>query len=243
MAARGFAVPDRPGIRLRTLEDLFAYAGAEGVELRIDGTEVQVRRPKVGRPGRKAFVSGKKKQNTIKTTTFSDGQGRTLFSGVVRPGRMHDQTAVRSEGIAEQFRQYPDVRPRSTKAIAGWPTSFLTRSTPHRRSPRTTPRWASTTHGTSDVAISPRHGSMSSTPTPSTNSGGPCSGSPAAARPTRKPTSPSPDWSPTAPPAGPRDASPAPNSCSPGRPSADHPQPTRHEHAPTSIAPKVVSTP
>ncbi|CAM5724581.1 hypothetical protein SHIRM173S_07499 [Streptomyces hirsutus] len=39
-------------------------------------------------PGRKAFVSGKKKQNTIKTTTFSDHQGRALFSGAVRPGRM-----------------------------------------------------------------------------------------------------------------------------------------------------------
>ncbi|MEW2290405.1 hypothetical protein [Streptomyces sp. NPDC047841] len=70
MAACGFAVPGRPGIRLRTLEDLFAHADAEGVELRIDGTEVQVRRPKAGRPGRKAFVSGKKKQYTIKTTTF-----------------------------------------------------------------------------------------------------------------------------------------------------------------------------
>ncbi|BBC35358.1 hypothetical protein SGFS_066520 [Streptomyces graminofaciens] len=42
---------------------------------------------KAGRPGRKAFVSGKKKQNTIKTTRFSDHQGRTLFSGVTRPGR------------------------------------------------------------------------------------------------------------------------------------------------------------
>ncbi len=78
LTARGFAIPDRPGTLLRTLEDLFAYADAEGVELRIDGTEVQVRRPRAGRPGRKAFVSGEKKQNTIKTTTFSDGQGRTL---------------------------------------------------------------------------------------------------------------------------------------------------------------------
>ncbi|MFE6064504.1 hypothetical protein [Streptomyces sp. NPDC056431] len=72
-------------MRLRTLEDLFAYADAEDVELRIDGTEVQVRRPCAGRPGRRAFISGKRKQNTIKTTTFSDGRGRTLFSGVVRP--------------------------------------------------------------------------------------------------------------------------------------------------------------
>ncbi|MGP3637917.1 transposase family protein [Streptomyces sp. 24-1644] len=62
------------------------------------------------RPGRRAFVSGKRRQNTINTTTFSDGQGRMLLSGVVRPGRMHDQTAVRSEGIAEQFRQRPTVK-------------------------------------------------------------------------------------------------------------------------------------
>jgi hypothetical protein len=66
LAARGFAVPDRPGIRLKTLADVFAYAEAEEVTLRIDGTEVQVRRPQANRPGRKVFVSGKKKQNTEK---------------------------------------------------------------------------------------------------------------------------------------------------------------------------------
>lgn len=42
LAARGFAVPDR--IRLRTIEDVFAYAEAEDVKLRIDSTGVQVRR-------------------------------------------------------------------------------------------------------------------------------------------------------------------------------------------------------
>jgi hypothetical protein len=40
LAARGFAVPGHQGLRLRTLADVFAYAAAEGVELRIDGTEV-----------------------------------------------------------------------------------------------------------------------------------------------------------------------------------------------------------
>ncbi|MFJ1616065.1 transposase family protein [Streptomyces sp. NPDC088251] len=59
LAARGFAVPDRPGIRIRTLEDLFAQAVAENIELRVDGTETQVRRPQAHRPGRKTFVSGK----------------------------------------------------------------------------------------------------------------------------------------------------------------------------------------
>ncbi|MGI5372672.1 transposase family protein [Streptomyces sp. CA-251387] len=104
LARRGFAVPQRPGVRLRTLADVFAYAEAEGVDLHVDGTEVQVRRPKAGRAGRTAFVSGKEKQNTAKTTTIIDGSGRLLWSGADRPGRMHDQIAVRTEGIAEQLR-------------------------------------------------------------------------------------------------------------------------------------------
>lgn len=124
LAARGFAVPDRPGVRLRTLEEVFAYADFEGVDLRIDGTEVQVRRPRAGRPGRKAFVSGKKKQNTIKTTTFSDQQGRTLFSGVVRPGRMHDQTALRTEGIAEQFHRHSGVKAEVDSGYQGLAKEF-----------------------------------------------------------------------------------------------------------------------
>jgi hypothetical protein len=117
LAQRGFAVPGQPGLRLRTLADVFAYAAAEGVQLRIDGTEVQVRRPGPGRPGRRAFVSGKKKQNTIKSTAVSDGDGRLLWLGAFRPGRMHDATALRSEGIEDLLRQHPDV---SAEADAGY---------------------------------------------------------------------------------------------------------------------------
>jgi hypothetical protein len=109
LAMRGFAVPGKPALRLRTLADVVAYAAAEGVHLRIDGTEVQVRRPKAGRVGRKAFVSGKKRQNTLTTTVLSDGQGRLLWCGAVRPGRMHDVTAVRTEGIEELLAYYCQV--------------------------------------------------------------------------------------------------------------------------------------
>jgi hypothetical protein len=76
LGERGFAVLQRPGLRLRTLADVFAYAEAENVTLCIDGTETHVHRLKAGRPGRPAFVSGNRKQNTIKTTTISDGRGR-----------------------------------------------------------------------------------------------------------------------------------------------------------------------
>jgi hypothetical protein len=88
-----------------------------GVELRLDGTEVRVRRPKAGRPGRRAFVSGKMRQNTKKATVIIDGQGRTLWTGAVRPGRIHDQTAVKTEGIEALFEQYPQVK---VKVDAGY---------------------------------------------------------------------------------------------------------------------------
>jgi hypothetical protein len=124
LAARGFAVPHRPGLRLRTLADVFAYASARGVELRIDGTEVQVRRPKAGRPGRKAFVSGKKKMNTKKATVVTDGEGRTLWAGAFRPGRMHDQTAVRTEGIADLFTRFPQVKAKVDAGYRGLAREF-----------------------------------------------------------------------------------------------------------------------
>jgi len=124
LAARGFAVPGEPGIRLRTLADVFAYASARGVTLRVDGTEVQVRRPRAGKPGRRAFVSGKKKMNTKKATVITGGQGRTLWAGAFRPGRMHDQTAVRTEGIADLFRQYPQVKAKVDAGYRGLAKEF-----------------------------------------------------------------------------------------------------------------------
>jgi hypothetical protein len=108
LASRGFARPS--GIRLHTLADVFAYAAAEGVTLRLDATEIRVRRPRVGRPGRKAFVSGKVKQNTIKATVVADEHGTTLWCGGHRPGRMHDTTAVRGEGINAPLDAYAQVR-------------------------------------------------------------------------------------------------------------------------------------
>jgi hypothetical protein len=124
LAARGFAVPAEPGIRLRTLADVFAYACAHGVELRLDGTEVQVRRPEAGKPGRRAFVSGKKKQNTKKAAVITDEKGRTLWAGAFRPGRMHDQTAVRTEGIADLFRQFPQVKAKVDAGYRGLAKEF-----------------------------------------------------------------------------------------------------------------------
>jgi len=108
LAGRGFATPS--GQRLHTLADVLAYAAAEGLIVRLDGTEIQVRRPKANRPGRRAFVSGKRRQNTIKATIASDAQGRPMWAGAIRPGRQHDQTAVRTEGIDDLIDAYPEVK-------------------------------------------------------------------------------------------------------------------------------------
>ena len=119
LAARGFAVPGEPGLRLRTLADVFAYAASQGVHLRIDGTEVQVRRPQPNRPGRRAFVSGKKKQNTIKPTAISDGRVLFLWLGAIRPGRMHDATALRTEGIEDLLLRLPRGHRRRRLRVPG----------------------------------------------------------------------------------------------------------------------------
>lgn len=124
LAARGFAVPGQADLRLHTLADVFAYAASQGVELRIDGTEVRVRRPRANKPGRRAFVSGKMKQNTKKATVISDDKGRTLWTGAVRPGRMHDQTALKTEGIDNLFEQFPQVKAKVDAGYRGLAKKF-----------------------------------------------------------------------------------------------------------------------
>ena len=216
LAARGFAVPHHPDLRLRTLADVFAYASSGGVELRIDGTEVQVRRPRASKPGRKAFVSGKKKMNTKKATVVTDGEGRTLWAGAFRPGRMHDQTAVRTEGIADLFTQFPQVKAKVNAGYRGLAKEFPDQVQapplkPKKDAPPRRPR-----PGTKPVTSSHHSGSASSTPTPSTSNGGPSRDTSDAARTSTKPTPPSPAWSPTAPPSG-NPPQPALQASTPGR--------------------------
>jgi hypothetical protein len=163
LAQRGFAVPGQPGLRLATLADVFAYAAAEGVKLRIDGTEVQVRRPPAGRPGRRAFVSGKKKQNTGKATVISDGAGRLLWLGAFRPGRMHDVTALRTEGIEDLLRTHPDVAAEVDAGYRGLAGDFPAQvSGPPKKpgkdaSPDETARWEQQRHQQSSQRICVEH--------------------------------------------------------------------------------------
>ena len=58
-------------------------------------------------PSRSGSFTG---QNTIKATIASDAHGRPMWAGAIRPGRQHDQTAVRTEGIDDLLDAYPEVK-------------------------------------------------------------------------------------------------------------------------------------
>ena len=133
------------------------------MQLRIDGTEVQVRLPAANRPGRRAFVSGKKKQNTIKSTAVSDGAGPLLWLGAFRPGRMHDVTAVRTEGIEDLLRRHPDVNAEVDTGYQGLARDFPGQvSAPPKKpgknaAPEDTARWEEQRHQQSSARICIEH--------------------------------------------------------------------------------------
>ncbi|MFH8804260.1 transposase family protein [Streptomyces sp. NPDC017936] len=62
------------------------HLGAGGKAGIIDGTEIRVRRPAAGRKDRDKFISGRSKQNAVKTTVITDGDGQVLFCSPAQPG-------------------------------------------------------------------------------------------------------------------------------------------------------------
>jgi DDE superfamily endonuclease len=108
LAERGCRVAE--GVRLRTLADVIAYLGATGQSALMDATEVRVRRPAAGKPGRKRFISGKSRQNAIKTLLVTDEAGRVLFAGETRPGSCTDITQARSAGLVDLLADRIDLR-------------------------------------------------------------------------------------------------------------------------------------
>ncbi|MET8116671.1 transposase family protein [Streptomyces prasinus] len=77
LAERGCTVS--PGLRLRTLAEVVGHLGSSGRIGIIDGTEIRVRRPAAGRTDRDTFISGKSRQNAVKTMVVTDGDGQVLY--------------------------------------------------------------------------------------------------------------------------------------------------------------------
>ena len=68
-----------------------------------------MRRPAAHKAGRRRFVSGKARANTVKALVITDAEGRLLFCGQTRPGSIHDLTQVRQAGLVEQLALVPGV--------------------------------------------------------------------------------------------------------------------------------------
>lgn len=99
LAQRGCTVA--PDVRLRTLAEVIEYLGVDGRTGIIDGTEIRVRRPAAGRKDRDKFVSGKTKQNAVKSMVLTDAEERVLFCSPVRPGSCADITQARQLGLVQ----------------------------------------------------------------------------------------------------------------------------------------------
>lgn len=114
LAERGCTIS--PDVRLRTLAEVIGHLGETGRTGIIDGTEIRVRRPAVGRKDRDKFISGKNKQNAVKAMVLTDEQGRLLFCSPTRPGSCADITHARDLGLV--------------KLLANGPTGQRSRSLP-----------------------------------------------------------------------------------------------------------------
>ncbi|MEW9512814.1 transposase family protein [Streptomyces bacillaris] len=107
LAERGCTIS--PDVRLRTLAEVIGHLGETGKTGIIDGTEIRVRRPAVGRKDRDKFISGKNKQNAVKAMVLTDEHGRLLFCSPTRPGSCADITHARALGLVKLLADGPAV--------------------------------------------------------------------------------------------------------------------------------------
>lgn len=119
LAMRGCTIA--PGVRLRSLAEVVDCLGASGQTGIIDGTEVRVRRPAAGRKDREKFISGKNKQNAVKSMVVTDADGRLLFCSPARPASCADITHARpaDEGWSSSWQTGPLSRSLLMPAIRG----------------------------------------------------------------------------------------------------------------------------
>ncbi|MFE0771634.1 transposase family protein [Streptomyces sp. NPDC058861] len=146
LAERGCTIS--PGVRLRTLAEVIGHLGVSGQTGIIDGTEIRVRRPAAGRKDRDTFISGKSKQNAVKSMVLTDQNGRVLFSSPARPGSCADITHARQLGLVKLLADGPVVE---TLADAGYQglgaqTGGRVVTPPHRKFKKDAPDWYEEMH-------------------------------------------------------------------------------------------------
>ncbi|MFC8248509.1 transposase family protein [Streptomyces chartreusis] len=102
LAPRGCTIA--PRIRRCALAGVIPHLGAGNQTGIIDSTEIRVRRPAAGRKDRHWFVSGKAKQNAVKSMVLTDAEGRVLSCSPVRPGSCADITRTGNSGWSSFWR-------------------------------------------------------------------------------------------------------------------------------------------
>lgn len=132
-----------PGVRPRTLAEVVGHLGAGGKTGITDGTEIRVRLPAAGRKNRKAFISGKSRQNAVKTMVVTDADGRVLFCSPTRPGSCADITHARRLGLAELLADGPAVEILADAGHQGLgaQTGGRVVTPPHRKFRKNAPDW------------------------------------------------------------------------------------------------------
>jgi len=146
LAERGCTIS--PGVRLRTLAEVIDHLGASGKTGIIDGTEIRVRRPAVGRKDRDKFISGKSKQNAVKTMVVTDGDGRVLFCSPAQPGSCADITHARQLGLVRLLQGGPTVEILADAGYQGLgaQTGGRVVTPPHRKFKKNAPDWYEEMH-------------------------------------------------------------------------------------------------
>jgi DDE superfamily endonuclease len=122
-----------------------------------------------------------------KPTAISDAGGRLLWLGAMRPGRMHDITAVRTAGIEDLIRRHPGVTAEVDSGYQGLARDFPGQVTaPPKKAgkdapPDETARWEQHRKAQSSQRICVEHAIAEP------SSGGPCSATPDAANTSKTP--------------------------------------------------------
>ncbi|MGW6613353.1 transposase family protein [Streptomyces erythrochromogenes] len=145
LATRGCTIT--ASVRLRTLAEVIDHLGASGQTGIIDGTEIRVRRPTVGRKDRKKFISGKNKQNAVKAMVLTDASGRLLFCSPAQPASCADITHARQMGLVKPGRRPGRGDPcRCRLPGPGAQTGGRVVTPPHRKFKKNPPEWYEEIH-------------------------------------------------------------------------------------------------
>lgn len=118
LAERGCTVA--PDIQLTTFAEVVDHLGPRGQTGIIDGTEVRVRRPAAGRKGQNKFISGKNKQNAVKSVVVTNARGRLLFCSPAEPASCANITHAWKLGLVKLPADGPAVEILPMPAIRAW---------------------------------------------------------------------------------------------------------------------------